>query len=290
MVILKVHHIFRLYLMNKFHLGYSPPHRNHVSEQMEVLYHKHYQLLKEELKQVHGLSITFDFWSNRQMQSFLCITGHWLTDSIDPVSKVIDFSMFIYRHTGLDIARVVKEKLVALDIDEKIVCITCDGAQNMIAACYYLNDEIPRLWCVAHRLHLVVINGLGFWLSEDVIKEYRNSLLTTHVATTSAPPSLLTAGTASLATTAAPEPLPSAGAASLATTSAQAPLPTAGAAAAVSLLTASAASLSAKTTTTTTVSSFIDRFDDDEGMDFNWNDELNEGNHLNKVSAYVREK
>jgi hypothetical protein len=113
--------------------------------------------------------LSADFWCNGRGESFLCITGHWLTDDINSVSKIIDFSVFNHRHTAIDIARIVKEKLVALDIYEKIICITCDGAENMVLACYFLNDDIPRIWCYGHRLHLVVINGLGFWLTEDTI-------------------------------------------------------------------------------------------------------------------------
>jgi hypothetical protein len=166
---------------------------------MEVLYNHHYQLLKEELKQVYRLSITFDFWSNRRGESFLCITGHWLTDDINPVSKIIDFSAFNYRHTAIDIAGIVKEKLVALDIYEKIICITCDGAENMVLACYLLNDDIPRIWCCCHRLHLVVINGLGFWLTEDTIDNNASSLSFT--AATTATTAATTAAVATTTTT-----------------------------------------------------------------------------------------
>jgi hypothetical protein len=118
------------------------------------------------LKQVYRLGITLDFWSNRQSESFLCITGHWINDSWDLVSKIIDFSAFNSRHTAIEIAGVLKEKLIALGIYEKIMCITCDGAKNMVLACQYLNDDIPRIWCYAHRMHLVVVNAFGFWLPD----------------------------------------------------------------------------------------------------------------------------
>lgn len=137
-----------------------------MSRSLKTIYDYHYQGLKEQLKQVQWLSVTLDFWSNRKNQSFLCITGHWYTDSIDPVSKVIDFSLFENRHTGIEISKAIKEKMIALNIYEKIVCITCDGAENMVLACELLDGNFTRIWCYAHRLHLVVINALGFWLSE----------------------------------------------------------------------------------------------------------------------------
>ena len=166
--------IFFLIIMHKFHLGYSPPNRNQVSRNLKTIYEHHYLMLKEELKQVSWLSITLDFWSNRRNQSFLCITGHWYTDSIDPVSKIIEFSLFENRHTGIEISKAIKEKLVALNIYEKIICITCDGAENMVLACQLLDGNFTRIWCYAHRLHLVVINALGFWLPENKLNSDSN--------------------------------------------------------------------------------------------------------------------
>lgn len=199
---------------------------------------------------MQGLSITFDFWSNRHMQSFLCITGQWHTDNIDRVSKIIDFSVFSSRHTGIDIGRVVKDKLVALDIYEKIVCITCDGAPNMLVACSYLNDEIPRIWCAAHRLHLVVINGLGFWLTADNIKDYQNNLLETSAAAT-------TTVLAAAATSAAAE------------------------------TTTAAVTAATSATTMTTGPSFGNIFYGDEGVNIDSNEEYFEGIYSNKVFAYA---
>jgi hypothetical protein len=100
--------------------------------------------------------------------SFLCVTGHWFKDSpLEFVSKVINFSCFNERHTATNIAQVIKEKLMNLDIYHKIIAITCDGAQNVIAALNQLDDFIKQIWCCAHRLHLVVINAFGFWKKLD---------------------------------------------------------------------------------------------------------------------------
>ncbi|CAF3450064.1 unnamed protein product, partial [Rotaria sp. Silwood2] len=134
-------------LINKLCPGYIPPHRNQVVRHLKLLYNHHYYLLKEELKEVYRLSITLDFWSIRKSESFLCITGHWTTNSFDPISKIIDFSSFNTRHTAIEIAKVLKEKLIALNIYEKFLCITTDSAPNIVLACELLNDEIFRFWC-----------------------------------------------------------------------------------------------------------------------------------------------
>jgi hypothetical protein len=137
--------------------------------------------LKEELKQVYRLSVTLDLWSNRRAESFLCITGHWTSNSWKSISKVIDFSCFNSRHTAIEIANVIKEKLIALGVYEKVICITCDGAQNMVLACQLLNDNVIRIWCCAHRLHLVVINALQFWIPKDKMNNDLNNALSTNI-------------------------------------------------------------------------------------------------------------
>ena len=147
-----------------------------------MLYNHHYYVLKEELKEVYRLSITLDFWSNRKAESFLCMTGHWTTNSFDSVCKIIDFSSFNTRHAAIEIAKVLKEKLIALNIYEKLVCITTDGAPHIVLACELLNDEIFRFWCRAHRLYLVVINAFGFWLPKKKLNSELNNDLTTNVS------------------------------------------------------------------------------------------------------------
>ncbi|CAF5190574.1 unnamed protein product, partial [Rotaria magnacalcarata] len=70
-------------------------------------------------------------------------------------------SSFNERHTSFNISCAIKESLQHLGIYSKIVAITCDGGENLVAACNQLDSSIKRIWCCTHRLHLVVINGLG---------------------------------------------------------------------------------------------------------------------------------
>ncbi len=144
-----------------------PPHRNQVSIQLKYLYSHHYQILKDELKEVDYIGLTIDFWSNRRCMSFLCITGHWYKEKMQYDSQIIHFSSFNERHTSSNIAHCIKQSLISLDIYHKIVAITCDGGQNLIAACRLLGGGIKRIWCCAHRLHLSVINSLGIWNKEE---------------------------------------------------------------------------------------------------------------------------
>jgi hypothetical protein len=56
-------------------------------------------------------------------------------------------------------------KLDRLNVLDCVKAVTCDGASNMKKAFDHVGI-IDRLWCLGHRLHLIVTNALGFWLKE----------------------------------------------------------------------------------------------------------------------------
>ncbi|CAF2036400.1 unnamed protein product [Rotaria magnacalcarata] len=143
---------------------YVPPHRVTVARRLKRLNVLHHGRLREEIKQINKISITLDFWSDRTMKSFLCITGHYCTYEFEYVSTILSFNAFYDRHQGARIAKIVQEKLNQLNAFEKLQCMTTDGARNMVTMHENLTShQFDWIWCIAHRLHLVVTNALGFW-------------------------------------------------------------------------------------------------------------------------------
>jgi len=57
----------------------------------------------------------------------------------------------------------VKKKLLELNILHKVNRIITDGAKNLSNAIASLGLNADHIWCIAHRLHLVVTNGLALW-------------------------------------------------------------------------------------------------------------------------------
>ena len=160
--------VLRIYFWFYFyHLGYVPPHRITVARRLKRLNRFYQQQLQKEMLSIDRLSITLDFWSNRAMKSFLCITGHYLMHEFNYKSKILSFNAFYDRHQGVRIAKIVKEKLNYLNVLNKLQSITTDGARNMVTMYQHLkNNDFDWIWCVAHRLHLVVTKGLSFWFNE----------------------------------------------------------------------------------------------------------------------------
>lgn len=98
------------------------------------------------MQKAEYISITCDFWSNRTSKSFLVMTGHYLSESFELDSTVIDFSHFQQRHFSENISNDIYQKLDLLNILDRVTAVTCDGASNMKkAACFDTSDPaIPK--------------------------------------------------------------------------------------------------------------------------------------------------
>ncbi|CAF3786819.1 unnamed protein product [Rotaria socialis] len=144
--------------------GYVPPHRNTVQRNLKQFESEQKELLIKELANVQSLGITCDFWSDKRLQSYMCLTGHYISSNNQFISKILSFTSFHHRHFSSNISMIIKNELKELNIFEKTRSITTDGAANMLKAAQMLGGDIKQIYCIAHRLHLVICNGLGFWI------------------------------------------------------------------------------------------------------------------------------
>ncbi|CAM4852090.1 unnamed protein product [Rotaria magnacalcarata] len=92
------------------------------------------------------------------------------------VSKttILHFQSYDKRHSSSQIASEVYNCLRELGIEQKVTSVTCDGAQNMKNA-FDMFDGADRLWCVAHRLHLTICNGLALWKKFNKAEDNSNT-------------------------------------------------------------------------------------------------------------------
>ncbi|CAF3343095.1 unnamed protein product, partial [Rotaria socialis] len=85
-----------------------------------------------------------------------------MDDELTSKSTVLHFQSYDQRHLASNIAAEVHNRLHDLGIEDKVTSVTADGATNMANAFSSL-DNVDRFWCVAHRLHLTLCNGLCLW-------------------------------------------------------------------------------------------------------------------------------
>ena len=140
--------------------------------------------------------MTCDFWSDKRLFSYICLTGHYLTSNFDCVSTIIGFSYFPLRHYATNISKTIQESLKELDVHEKTITITSDGASNMVKMFGTLHPETRGIHCmcnreerlitplsvlfigIAYRLHLIVCNSLGLWLRKPKCSSSSSRLTT----------------------------------------------------------------------------------------------------------------
>jgi hypothetical protein len=151
---------FRL-LISHLEPRYNMVSRKYLSETaLPELHGKVCKHILEMVKDVKALSFTTDIWSSDVSPvSLLSLTAHWLDESFVPHSAMLNAKNFRGSHTSDAIAATLKEMLDKWQIPlDKVHVILRDNASNMRKAMD--NMKVRSLGCVAHTLHLVVIEGL----------------------------------------------------------------------------------------------------------------------------------
>ena len=158
------------------HLGYKPPDRNTITKRLKRLHTKHFFSLINSLEKIPSISISTDFWSDTKGISFLVLTGHYITNDFDLRSTILRFSSFKKRHFSDEIGAEIEKQLLELKVFNKVTSITCDAAPNMVKMFDYLSrPDVARIRCQAHLLHLIVCNGLGFWIDKKKKSKQTNN-------------------------------------------------------------------------------------------------------------------
>ena len=109
------------------------------------------------------MSITTDFWSDRNNRCYFVIPRHYYESDFQLKSKVLIFSTFDERHTAAQISRKMTRRLPQSKVLHKIDRVASDGASNVVNAIDHMNFNAQRIWCITHRLHLVLNNSLALW-------------------------------------------------------------------------------------------------------------------------------
>ena len=87
--------------------------------------------LKALLDSAGTVNITLDIWSNRRMHSYLGITCHFLTESLELKSLLLSCNRLYGRHTGEHILSEFDRIASTFNITDKIFQIVTDNASNM---------------------------------------------------------------------------------------------------------------------------------------------------------------
>lgn len=139
---------------------YQLPSRYMISKTIiPALYEKCSNDTKEILKDAKKVCITTDCWTSINMESFMAVTIHFLTDNFIPVSLLLEAASLPVQHTAINLSKELKRVLTHWNVIDKILMIVSDNAANVKAA---IKNEMgfKHFGCFAHTINLVVTDGL----------------------------------------------------------------------------------------------------------------------------------
>lgn len=144
-------------LLKKMKPKYKSPSRKHITDVIiPDIYNRTKNVIKKDITQAVAVSLSTDMWTNdNNMQSFISLTIHWLTDDFRQKHCVLDMKHFPGQHTADNIRSAISEILTIWDIPhEKVHVILRDNGANMVKA---INDSTYNsISCFIHTLQLVV--------------------------------------------------------------------------------------------------------------------------------------
>ncbi|GET04401.1 zinc finger BED domain-containing protein RICESLEEPER 2-like [Rhizophagus clarus] len=111
------------------------------------------------------ISYIIDAWTSSNNYSFLGITAHWVTESWELKSILLDFIKLEGPHSGANIKKAFLKSLKNFEIESKILGVTTDNASNNVTFLkaveddlsqkyIYFNSDDKHVRCLTHVINL----------------------------------------------------------------------------------------------------------------------------------------
>ncbi|KAL0821412.1 hypothetical protein ABMA28_004894 [Loxostege sticticalis] len=141
--------------------GYELPTRKTLSNSiMQEAYTKLYDSIKAQLShEVTSICLTADLWTSLKTESYIALTGHYLTEQLDFKTVLLGCCQFEGHHTSANIAAEIGILVDKYGLRDKVNFMITDNASNVVKA---VKEELKwkHFGCYAHSLNLVVEDAL----------------------------------------------------------------------------------------------------------------------------------
>ncbi|KAK1172120.1 zinc finger BED domain-containing protein DAYSLEEPER-like [Acipenser oxyrinchus oxyrinchus] len=145
-------------LIHFFEPGYTIPSRTSLWKQIQCEYDNVKSQLAAELK-TQSVSLTTDLWTSVTMDAYITVTAHYITESWQLKSKILQTAIMSERHTAVNISERMNNIVQEWGID--VFCTVHDNASSMNLA-MEICDQFPNdLGCSGHTLQLAITAGLS---------------------------------------------------------------------------------------------------------------------------------
>ncbi|CAG9571748.1 unnamed protein product [Danaus chrysippus] len=141
--------------------GYTLPTRKTLSGSLlEECYNKVENHVRSVVAQeVETICITTDLWTSRVTESYIAVTGHYITQDLELKTVLLGCCRFSGSHTALNIASELEIILNRWNLKEKVNFAVSDNAANVVKG---IKEHlgIEHFGCFAHTLNLIVDDAL----------------------------------------------------------------------------------------------------------------------------------
>lgn len=148
-------------LLNTISPQYKPPSRKYFTDKIiPDIYNRVRIKISKVLGEASFISLTSDIWTcSNTNESFISITGHWISEKWDKRNVILCCDKFAGSHTGLAIADKLETLTNSWAIDkQKIHLLMRDSGANMVRGCK--DAEINSEGCFIHKLQLIINDSL----------------------------------------------------------------------------------------------------------------------------------
>lgn len=141
--------------------GYKLPCRKTLANSMlQATYSKAEETVKVRVAaEVKSICITTDLWTSRVTESYIAITGHYLTDDCELKTILLGCCQFSGHHTAANIATEMNALVNKWNLNGKVNFAVSDNAANIVKA---IKEGLgwKHFGCFAHTLNLIVEDAL----------------------------------------------------------------------------------------------------------------------------------
>ncbi|XP_055082535.1 E3 SUMO-protein ligase ZBED1-like isoform X2 [Periophthalmus magnuspinnatus] len=138
---------------------YKVPCHKTVKTMVEERYQQKKKKAEGELKKASAVSLTADMWTSRNMDAYLGVTCHYLSDNFELSTILLGVQYFPVTHTAAHITEAGSTMMAEWGIADKVCAMVTDGARNIVESVNCLS--IQNIHCFAHLLNHVVKKSIS---------------------------------------------------------------------------------------------------------------------------------
>lgn len=146
--------------VNGLNPSYKLPNRKTITKTMlPGKFEQCFNAVRNELQAITSVCLSTDCWTSVNMESYLAVTAHYITDQYELRSILLECSCMSVSHTSVNLADAIKVIISKFHLNDKILVIVSDNANNIKAA--VANElKMKHFGCFAHTINLILQDAL----------------------------------------------------------------------------------------------------------------------------------